>query len=137
MEEITHVTRNLRIAPRKLRLVIDKMRHMPAGHATEVLPLVVNKGARLAEKSLKSAIEVAKDRGLNPDTLLIQRVWAGEGMKLKRIIGHSRGRMAPIHKHYSHLSIVLKGEPLAKSRSARAAKASEQTEETPVKTEEN
>lgn len=136
MEEITHVTRNLRIAPRKLRLVADKMRHMPANHAMEVLPLVVNKGARLAEKSLKAAIEVAKDRNLNPNTLVIQRVWCGEGMKLKRIIGHSRGRMAPIHKHYSHLSIVLKGEPLVKAP-RRAAKPAEQPEETPAKTEEN
>lgn len=133
--EITHKTHNLRIAPRKLRLVADKIRHMKADHAMGLLPLVVNKGAQLAQKSLKSAIQVAKDNNLNPDSLIIQGIWCDEGMKLKRVIHRSRGRMAPIRKHYSHLSIVLVGEPAGRvSRRKTAEKVV--AAESPTQTEE-
>ena len=122
--EITHRTHNLHIAPRKLRLVADQVRYMTATKAAGVLPLVVNKGVHLIEKSLKSAIQVAKDNNLDVSTLVIQQIWCDEGMKLKRVISRSRGRMAPIRKHYSHLSIVLKGEVASKpNRRAKAATA--------------
>jgi large subunit ribosomal protein L22 len=136
--EITHRTHNLHIAPRKLRLVADQVRHMNAIKASGVLPLVINKGGHLIEKSLKSAIQVAKDNNLNPDTLTIQRIWCDEGIKLKRVIHRSRGRMAPIKKHYSHLSIVLKGEPATKAvRRGKAQPTPEVTEApTEVQTEE-
>jgi len=119
--EITHRTNNLRIAPRKLRLVADKLRHQNTDQALGMLPLVVNKGAGLLEKSLKSAVQVAKDNNLDPSTLVIQRIWCDEGPKLKRMIGHSRGRMSMIMKKFSHVSIVLKGEKIQRSR-AKARK---------------
>jgi len=136
--EITHRTHNLHIAPRKLRLVADQVRYMNANQATGVLPLVINKGGHLIEKSLKSAIQVAKDNNLDLNTLVIQRIWCDEGMKLKRVISRSRGRMAPIRKHYSHLSIVLKGEVASKpNRRAKAATTSEvETTTTQDQTEE-
>lgn len=123
--EITHRTNNLRIAPRKLRLVANKVRHQKAERALELLPLVVNRGAGLIQKSLKSAIEVAKDNQLDPASLVIQRVWCDEGRSLKRSIGNSRGRVSSIMKKYSHLSIVLKGEP----RVRQPKKKSETSEE--------
>ena len=114
--EVTHVTHNLRIAPRKLRLVTDKIRYMTATQALEMLPLIVNKGAELALKSLKSAIQVAVDRDASADTLVIQRIWSDEGRKLKRSIHRSKGRSLPITKAYSHLSIVLTGEEAVRTR---------------------
>lgn len=120
--EISHRTHNLKIAPRKLRLVADKMRYMGALKALDVLPLVINKGAGLAFKSLASAVQVAKDKDLQPDSLVIQQVWVDEGMKLKRVIGRSRGQMSPIKKHYSHLSIILTGEPAVRARTRRSPK---------------
>lgn len=122
--EITHKTHNLRIAPRKLRLVSDQMRYQSAENALRLLPLILNKGAGLLYKSLKSAIEVAKDNQLDPSNLVIQRVWCDEGRKLKRSIHHSRGRSSMIMKQSSHLSIVLKGEP-----KVRAKKKTNSTEE--------
>ncbi len=119
--EITHHTRNLRIAPRKLRLVIDTIRHTPAQKAVSVLRLTPRKGADIAFKSLQSAIQVAKDRDLDVNSLTIQQVWCDEGTSLKRMVSHSRGRMSRIMKKYSHLSIVLTGEPAAK-RSTRKLK---------------
>ena len=127
--EITHITRNIRVAPRKLRLVTDAIMHQNANTAMGSLGVVNKKSAPLVAKSLKSAIQVAKDNNLNPDTLVIQRIFCGEGMKLKRSVGCSRGRMARITKHYSHLSIVLVGE----SRVA-AKKAAKKNDNTTAKT---
>lgn len=114
--EITHRTHNLRIAPRKLRLVVDKMRYQKAEQALEVLNLIPNKGGLLVSKSLKSAIQVAKDNNLDSSTLIIQRAWCDEGTKLKRLVGASRGRMLRIMKHYTHLSLVLTGEEMTRTR---------------------
>lgn len=108
--EITHKTKNIKIAPRKLRLVTDAIMHQKAELALGKLGVVNKKAAPLVAKSLKSAIQVAKDNNLNSDSLVIQRIYCDEGMKLKRMVGCSRGRMARIMKHYSHLSIVLQGE---------------------------
>ena len=118
--EITHRTNNVRIAPRKLRLVADQMRHQNVATALGVLPLVTNRGAEILYKSLNAAIDVAKDRNLDLGSLVIQRVWCDEGRKLKRSIHHSRGRSAMIMKQSSHLSIMLKGEPKARTRKKAA-----------------
>ena len=122
--ELTHRTNNIRIAPRKLRLVADQIKYKSAKQALSVLPLVVNRGALIIAKSLKAAITTAQDQNLDVDSLVIQRIWCDEGMKLKRMIGHSRGRMSKIEKKYSHLSIVLKGDQATRSRK-RVAKSEE------------
>ncbi|MBU6389089.1 50S ribosomal protein L22 [Patescibacteria group bacterium] len=141
---ITHHTRNLRITPRKLRLVADSIRYKDAAAASQLLGLLPQKGAGLILKSLKSAIQVAKDKDLDPATLTIQRILCDEGSSFKRVISHSRGRMSRIMKKSSHLSIVLTGEAPTKSRrrpaASRTAKAksqpsAEQTAEQPIEEE--
>lgn len=119
--EILHRTHNLKIAPRKLRLVADKMRHQDADKALASLPLYLQKAAGMIQKSLKAAVMAAKDQNLEPATLVIQRIWCDEGMKLKRMVMKSHGQSTRIMKHHSHLSIVLKGEPQSGRTRAKAA----------------
>jgi large subunit ribosomal protein L22 len=132
--EFAHITHNVRISPRKLRLVADKIRYMSAQQALEILPLVINRGALITHKSLKSAVQVAEDRNLSLESLVVQRVWCDEGRKLKRAVSRSKGRTLPILKRSSHLTIVLKGEPAVRSR--RVARKSEtpdtSSEQSPV-----
>ena len=123
MTEVKHTTRMLRIAPRKLRLVADRVRYLEAEKAISILELVVNKGALMVQKSLKSAITNATALGLDPSSLVVQQVWCDEGPKLKRLVIHSRGRSAQIQKKYSHLNLVLKGENKPKAR-LKAVKSS-------------
>lgn len=118
--EISHRTHNLRIAPRKLRLVADKVRHNSAEQVLGMLPLVINKGAGLLYSSLKSAVQVAVDNNLDPASLTIQRIWCDQGRTLKRSVSKSHGRMTPVSKMSSHLSIVLKGEPRAAASRRKA-----------------
>lgn len=123
--EITHRTRNIRITARKLRLVAEQVKHMPAQKALGVLPLVNKGGALHILKSLKAALQAAEDKNYNSDTLVIQRIFCDEGTSMKRMQHHSKGRSSMIMKKYSHLSIVLKGEQAAAKRSAKAVKKEE------------
>jgi large subunit ribosomal protein L22 len=131
MMEVTHHTRNIRVAPRKLRLVVDKFRHLPAEQAVALVPLVLKRGSLHVEKALKAAIEAAKDKNLNPETLVVQRIFADEGAAMKRIISRSRGRATGIMKKHSHLTIVLKGEQGgAPRKAAKRIKATDTAAET-------
>jgi large subunit ribosomal protein L22 len=122
MTEVKHHTRNIGVAPRKLRLVVDKVRHMSPEKAIALMPHINKRGALHVEKALKAAVEAAKDLNLNEDTLIIQRIWADEGTAMKRIISRSRGRATGIMKKSSHITIVLKGEDAAAAAPKGATK---------------
>lgn len=130
MMEITHHTRSIRIAPRKLRLIVDKIRHLTVDQALATLPLVPNRGANPIYKAIKAAASAASDANLDPTTLVIQRAWADEGPALKRVIRFGRGRSSTIMKKYSHIGLVIKGQE-RKSRRTKAAAAA-QTAEIPA-----
>lgn len=136
MTELSHHTRNIRISPRKLRLVVDKVRHLSAEKALAMLPLVEKGGAIHVQKSLKAAIAAAADKDLSAESLVIQRIWADEGTALKRIITRSRGRSTGIMKKYSHLTIVLKGDTATRAPK-RASKKVESIPAESVVEEEN
>ena len=120
--ELQHTTRNIRSTARKLRLITEQIKYMPADKALGVLPLVNKRAAIHVQKALKSAVEAAKDQNFDSQTLKVQRISVDEGSNLKRMIGHSRGRMSMIMKKYSHLNIVLSGEQLGTKKTAKAAK---------------
>jgi large subunit ribosomal protein L22 len=126
--EITHHTYNIRIAPRKMRLVIDKVRHMKASHALQVLPLVNKRGAADIQRAVKAAMFAAEDKNLDPNSLVIQQAWVDEAKALKRTIPQSRGRASLIMKKYSHIGLVLKGESKVKASKKSKAAAAETTE---------
>ena len=125
--EITHHTRNLPIAPRKLRLVADAVRHVPTDKALSLLDLLPQKGGHLIFKALKAAIDMAKTHDLDVTALTVHTIKVDQGRVLKRVIGHSRGRMAPIMKQHSHLTLVLTGE--AQKRATVKAKATPKSAE--------
>lgn len=128
MPQITHHTRSIRIAPRKLRLIVDKIRHQNVANALETLPLVNKGGSLVVAKALKAAQHAAVDANLDPTTLTIQQAWVDEATSLKRVMRFSRGRSAMIMKKYSHIGFVLKGEEKRAVKRVRAAKQQEQAE---------
>jgi large subunit ribosomal protein L22 len=125
--EFTHHTRNLRIAPRKLRLVSRTVVHKPAAEALLSLALINKKGAPLLAKAVKAAMAMAADQNLDQKSLVIQRILCNEGPRLKRFVGRSRGRITRIEKQYSHLALVMHGDPRTAAR--RRVKATPATPE--------
>lgn len=100
--------RNLRIAPRKVRLVADLVRGKSTEEAEKILQFQVKKGAGPLLKLLRSAIANAKNNHrLSAENLYISKVTVDEGPKLKRFMPRSRGRTYPIQKKTSHITIIL------------------------------
>lgn len=101
-------TSYLSISPQKIRLVADKVRGMGAKQAVTVLEYMPQKGAEFVQKTLKSAIANAENNyDLNPDNLVVETIYAGDGPRLKRMKAGARGRSKPRVKRTSHLMIVL------------------------------
>ena len=102
------VTKHLRIAPRKMRLVIDTIRRQPAQEAVGILMLLKKKGAKLAVKTLNSAIANAKNLGLNENRLYVCGVRADGGQVFKRFLTRSMGRADKILKRTTHLTVEVR-----------------------------
>lgn len=107
MAEITVLLRNVRMAPRKLRLVIDLVRGMDAATAHDQLLFSPRRAADPVRKLLASAVAVAKERNVNVDALRIASIRCDQGAALRRYRYRSRGRATPVKKYTSHVRLTL------------------------------
>ena len=106
--EVRAMTKYLPISPRKLRLVCDQVRGMDAQEAKIVLDFMPQKGAALVSKTLSAALANATNNfDLNPDDLVVSKIYAGDGPTLKRFKAGARGRYKPRLKRTSHLWVTL------------------------------
>lgn len=110
------VVKYVRIQPRKLRLVIDTIRRKPVYQAFAILSSIRKKGARLAEKLLKSVVANARVKGLEEDRLYISAVFADVGPTLKRFRSRSMGRADRVLKRMAHLTMAVSEGQKAYSR---------------------
>ena len=96
------------ISPRKARLVVDLVRGLLVDDALALLRRQPQRGARLLEKVLRSALANAEDRGA-PDVagLRVGRAWVDESFRIRRAVPRARGRSALIRKRRSHIGIEL------------------------------
>ena len=109
--EVRSVARHQRVSPRKVRLVLDVIKGMPANQALTTLQFMPQPSARIVWKALRSAMANAENNfNLNPDALVIKRADAGDARTLRRYKARSRGRVAPRLKRYSHIEIVVDGD---------------------------
>ena len=100
----------IRIAPRKVRLVVDIVRGKSVSQALNILAFTRKKAALPVQKLLKSAVaNAAENHGVSDvDTLVIDRITVDEGPALKRFMPRARGRATPIRKRTSHIQIILR-----------------------------
>ena len=116
--------RKLRVAPRKVRLLIDLIRGMQVDQAIAQLGVSKKDAARPVLKLLKSAIANAQhNHQLKPETLVIKIAFVDGGTTLHRWIPKAMGRATPIRKRTSHITLVLEGE--VNEKEAKKAKAPE------------
>ena len=109
--EVRALARDQKVSPRKVRLVLDVIRGMPAGDALTTLQFMPQPSARIVWKTLRSAMANAENNfNLDPDALVVKRAEAGDARTLRRYKARSRGRVAPRVKRYSHIEIVVDGE---------------------------
>ena len=103
------------MSPQKMREVVRQIQGLPAAHASALLAFVPRKGARVAAKTLKSAIANAEDlkthkpeyNGLKTDRLRVKEAVAQRATILRRFTPKARGSAGPILKRNCHVKITL------------------------------
>ncbi len=97
----------IRMAPRKVRMVLTAIKGKPAYTALSHLRLLNKKSARIVEKVLKSALASAKQKKMDDSKIFVKEVRADGGPSFKRIMTRSMGRADRIVKRTTHVSLVL------------------------------
>ncbi|HAK75029.1 MAG TPA: 50S ribosomal protein L22 [Sporomusaceae bacterium] len=107
--EARAVARHIRIAPRKVRIVVDLIRGKQVGEAFAILKHTPKVASEVVEKVLQSAVANAEHNyDLNVDNLIVSQVFVDQGPTLKRIHPRSRGQAFKILKRSSHVTVVVK-----------------------------
>ncbi|MBP3953413.1 50S ribosomal protein L22 [Bacillus suaedae] len=102
------VARQIRIAPRKVRLVVDLIRGKQVGEAIAILRHTPKAASPVVEKLLNSAIANAEHNyEMEPNNLVISEVFVDEGVTLKRFRPRAMGRASRINKRTSHITLVV------------------------------
>lgn len=109
--EVRALASNQPISPRKVRLVLARIRGLRVPEAVTVLEFMQQPSAKIVLKAVKSAVANAENNyNINPDTLHVKTAVAGDARMMKRFKARSRGRAAPILHRAAHIEIVVEND---------------------------
>lgn len=98
----------VRISTDKVRQVLELIRGKKASDALMILKFTPNKGAKLVEKTLKSAVANAEHNlGLDMDKLFVITAYADQGTYMKRFRPVSHGRAHAFRHRTSHITVTV------------------------------
>lgn len=100
--------RNLRITPRKARLIIDLIREKNVNDALSILNNTNKLGVYDIKKLIKNAINNAINLNMIANKLYISTIFVTDGIKMKRQMPRAKGSAFPIIKRTSNITIILK-----------------------------
>ena len=101
----------IRVSPRKVRLLLDEIRGKRIEDAMTILRYAGVPVARDVSKIVKSAAANAEHNlNMSGNDLRIVACYAGPGPTLKRFKPRSRGRVSPILRRTSHITVVVGDE---------------------------
>lgn len=104
----TATAKMIRVSPRKVRLLLDELRGKPVDAGLTMLRYSGVPSARVVEKLLQSAAANAENNyNMTASELRVVAAFAGPGPTLKRFKPRSRGRVSPIMRRTSHITLVV------------------------------
>ncbi|BFD25094.1 MAG: 50S ribosomal protein L22 [Candidatus Parcubacteria bacterium] len=116
---------NLRMSPRKVRLLADLVRGLPVDKALAQLKFANKRAAQPLAKLIESAVANGENTyDLKRDNLFIKEVRADDGFTLKRWMPKAHGRATVIRKRSTRLSLVL-GELVDSGKKTKKTVAAE------------
>lgn len=98
---------DLRIAPRKVRIVVDTVRGKRAGDALNILTFTRKSAALPVKKLIESALANARQAGRDVDNLWVTHISVDQGPTLRRFMPRAMGRAFRVNKKTSHVQVVL------------------------------
>lgn len=106
--EVRATLQGVRLAPRKVRAVVDVIKKKDALAALDQLDHFVRRPAPAISKLIKSAIANAENTySMVPSNLYIKEMFVDEGIKLKRYLPRAQGRATELQKKTSRITLVL------------------------------
>lgn len=106
--EVRAVSKYIRMSPQKVRLVIDQVRGKGVEEALAILRFTPKAAAKPVAKVIQSAVANAEENyGLSREDLYVSQIFADVGPTQKRWKPGARGRVKPILKRSSHITVVL------------------------------
>ncbi len=109
--EVSAIAKDTGISVRKVRPLIATIRGKTVDEALALLRFAPSPNARVIAKVVKSAAANAENNfQMVPSELKIVTIFANEAPTLKRFRPRARGRVGPIHKGSSHITVTVAGE---------------------------
>ncbi|MCG6154954.1 50S ribosomal protein L22 [Rubinisphaera sp. ICM_H10] len=101
------------MSPTKVRHFARLVQGMTASQGLEQLKFMPNRGARMLERVLQSAVANAEDRGArNGGSLTIAEARVDMGPSFKRVWPRGRGRADFLQKKFCHIHVALEAPEL-------------------------
>jgi large subunit ribosomal protein L22 len=99
------------MSPRKARQVVDLVRGKSVEEAINLLHFTPRRASNPVEKLLRSAVANAMNKEeaskLDPEDLVIKRIWVDKGPTMRRYNPGPMGRASIIRKRFCHISVVV------------------------------
>lgn len=103
------ISKNVRVTPRKARLVIDLVRGKDVKVALGILRNTNKAASTPVEKTIRSAAANAVNNfGMDEGSLYISEIFATDGMKMKRYLPRAKGSASGLVKRSCNITVVVK-----------------------------
>ncbi|MDD3428962.1 MAG: 50S ribosomal protein L22 [Oscillospiraceae bacterium] len=108
MEAKAHL-RYVRIAPRKVQIVLDMIRNQPVDKALAMMQYTNKAACEPLYKLVKSAeANAVNNFNMDKNSLYVAECFVTPGPIMKRVMPRAQGRAYRILKRSSHVTVVLK-----------------------------
>jgi len=106
--EVKAVAKDTGISVQKIRPLVDMVRGKKVDDALTLLQFTPAPKAKVVAKVVKSAAANAENNfQMSPADLKIVNIFADEARTLKRYRPRARGRVSPILKRSSHITVIV------------------------------
>lgn len=107
--EARAISKNVRLTPRKARLVIDLVRGKDLKVALGILKNTNRAASEPVMKTIKSAAANAINNfGMDENALYIAEIYANDGLRMKRYLPRAKGSASGLVKRDCHITVVVK-----------------------------
>lgn len=108
-QPVKAVAKYIRMSPHKVRRVLDQIRGRSYQEALMILEfLPYDAGGPIWQIVHSAAANAKHNYGLDKKKLIIDKIFANEGPKLKRVRARAQGRGYKILKPTCHITVILK-----------------------------
>jgi large subunit ribosomal protein L22 len=103
---------------KKIRLVADLIRGKNVPEAQRILAFSRKKAGRILTKLINAAIANAANKAgkIEPDNLVVSRIFVDEGPTLKRYRPRAMGRATPWRRRTFHVTLAVSDKNIKKTK---------------------